>query len=401
VVMQLLVQFNLLNSYHPLVRQLGAGLRELTWYFYRPFRWVIARLLNRQPKLDISPLLAIMLLKSVPQNSYISFGYVEEIFPYILYLWIFFTMMLFSFKSVFLMMIPQNKIFSFFALFLWVFIGLLIASPFFILGIVHDILFVIYYFIGVALWVFIAKGLLSILAEINLVRRQDQRFVFVDGVINKFLFIFIWPFQWIFCKIFRKKIYEKLFLFLSFSFWFVVKMKCYDNILHIMKYSEKYNLQFTITSPDIIIALYFLIIFLKSFFEKSKKRYLRVLMSSWTLLLCFAFFAVVFERDMYSLDMYFLIYISGLAIYFMLTSFFINSVVPSNYIKQNKYFFYFALKIQEINFLLCKPFESFLYRRFQNPSYVKFAPALAFISLLCVKLVVSAVMVGVAFGSAS
>ena len=63
VVMQLLVQFNLLNSYHPLVRQLGAGLRELTWYFYRPFRWVIARLVGHQPMLDLSPLLAILALQ--------------------------------------------------------------------------------------------------------------------------------------------------------------------------------------------------------------------------------------------------------------------------------------------------------------------------------------------------
>jgi YggT family protein len=62
VVMQLLVQFNLLNSYHPLVRQLGAGLRELTWYLYRPFRWVIARLIGHQPMLDLSPLLAILAL---------------------------------------------------------------------------------------------------------------------------------------------------------------------------------------------------------------------------------------------------------------------------------------------------------------------------------------------------
>jgi YggT family protein len=63
VVMQLLVQFNLLNSSSSAGAPAGGGLRELTWYFYRPFRWVIARLVGHQPMLDLSPLLAILALQ--------------------------------------------------------------------------------------------------------------------------------------------------------------------------------------------------------------------------------------------------------------------------------------------------------------------------------------------------
>jgi uncharacterized protein YggT (Ycf19 family) len=63
VAVQLLIQFNLLNSYNPLIRQIAAGLKELTWYFYRPFRLAIGRLLGHQPILDLSPLLAILCLQ--------------------------------------------------------------------------------------------------------------------------------------------------------------------------------------------------------------------------------------------------------------------------------------------------------------------------------------------------